>query len=725
MATGKETSRRRRIFRIAFFTFLSVMLLSGIAAFLFVKYYLTPYVKNKIITSVHNSSGGLYNLSIDEFNLDFWSGGIRMENAALVQDTTVLHYLRTQDSTSNLSELTIDIRLITISRIWWQNFLFNKNLEVGKVVVWDPLITINGKIPDDTLKVSKQSVLDVLPGLIASFAGSLQIERFSVNNAKLKYDLAGNSGVTKQNADSIFIILSKIRIDTAAPHKTLYTDYVTFHMQNYKLETPDQLYILDVRKLWGSYHDSTLAMEDIKLSPRNYPGNNDFYGFKIKRLTTSKIDFPLFFKSGKVVLGDLMVDAPSFELRVTKDPDKAKNKRETIEKFLVTSLLPYVGNTFSLKSFRIKNGNLATTIIKPKGIYEYNLGNIDIGITGIQVDSSTINSGHYWQHMTGHVRNYTTKIHSYNLKIDIGDLQTELGNVHLRDIVIGRIHPPKTDNKTYNNWIKKVDINGFDFYSLFHDGDFFMKSMLADGVHIEITQHSEKKQPEDNSISKMPHEIFSDLSFKLNIPYLEISNADIIYTDIDPTVYTEGKLTFERGKFKIYNLSNIKSPTRLIAEMYVMNQGLLKLDMNIPLLSKTMDFTYSGSLSPMDASVFNSLFAYDELKLIHGTIEASWFKVNVVNGHATGEVELIYHDLKVRVIEKKKGKVKRFISRIANLFLKDENPKNKGDKPEISKIDYKRKDEDTFFIYLWEALSDALFETVIKDFFEPLVKSDN
>ncbi|MBX9853411.1 MAG: hypothetical protein K2X86_16820 [Cytophagaceae bacterium] len=162
---------------------LAVLLLGG---FIFIHFLLTPIVKKKIISSVYKSSGGLYNLQMEDFELRFWSGAVYMAKVKLKQDTILLNKLRKEDPSGNLSNIDIQINEVIISRIWWQNFLLNNSLKVGSVKINQPEFSFQAKAPSDTIKVGKKSFLDLLPGIVASFAGSLKIAELKIEQGKLQ-----------------------------------------------------------------------------------------------------------------------------------------------------------------------------------------------------------------------------------------------------------------------------------------------------------------------------------------------------------------------------------------------------------------------------------------------------------------------------------------------------------------------------------------------------------
>jgi hypothetical protein len=649
-------------------------------------FFLSRLIKKKIISSIHESSGGLYSLKMEYFDFEFWSGAVHLTSAKLTQDTVLLNRLRKQHPSSNLSNVDIDVDDMKISSISWKNYLLNRNLKVGVIKVSRPKFYFNGKLPKDTIKVGQQSFLNELPGIVASFAGSLEIDGIQLEKGVLEYNVKADSGTSHQKADDIFLTMKDIRIDTLQARNSLHSNYVDFSLGNYELVTSDNLYKLNVGALKGSYVDSTLIIDSISLTPNTHPkGSNDHYNAFIGRITNRKIDFSLFFKNRKVALGDMLVENVDFDFSYHMVPtasnkDSSTNSNVGATRKFLKAILPYIAYSFTMNRFSIENAKFKSVVFNTDGGSVMQSGkDISLAVDSIRIDTNTITSNKYWRNLKLGMNHYETTFTPQNIKFkakSIG-IKSMTEAVDLKGVQLMKSNPlDQKEQIFYNNYTEEIKINGISYQGLFSGKGIIVRSVLIDRTKLEVINDSKYA---NNNPSRMPNEIVRSIPFPIEIDHVSFINGSIKYKTYTEGVKDPGILTFEKTKMDITNFTNNpkkmsdKNPAKIKAEAYVMGKGLFKLEADVPLLSKDFNFKYQGSLGRIDGTNFNSLLESGGMQLVSGEVEAQHFEVTVVKGKATGEMLLMYYDLKAKLVNKKTGKVKNFLSHIANFILKNQN----------------------------------------------------
>ena len=700
------------------------------AFFIFITFFLTPFVKNKITSSVNKSSKGLYTLQMGDFDLKFWSGKVHIKNIILNQDTTVLAQLQKADPSANLSRIKMNIDELRISSINWENYLFDRSLEVGKIHIISPHFYIQGHVPSDTVKVSQGSFIESLPSLVASFAGSLRISEITIDSGKFHYNLASDTGITQQKADHIFVDLQKIRIDTVPKIDVLYASAAHFSLNNYTFITSDSLYKLDIKQFKGSYSDSALAINSISFAPLKKDPKGSYFNIHLQSVNASGINFPLFFKNKKVWLRKIEIHEPDIKAiyDLTSSSSSNSNSDSSNNKNMLQVALPYVGNSFKIGEVVVSNGKINSHIQNSKGYVDQKLEKLGVRLKQVYISDTTIKNGHYWKHLTIKFSEFESKIQSLNLLLKINSFHgsTEEDIVKFENIFMGQLQPNKTGSMLHiENKIKSIKMQHLDFHYLLKQGGLSMKNMYVDGLNLSIQQYSDVNN--GSTTGKMPNELIKTIPVYLRIDNLVVQNSYVIYKDKSSKVKDEGQITFEQTNLRVSNLTNDKKmmtaehPAELWLQTKIMGDGDLRLNIKMPLLSEHFDYSYTGNLGPTNATCFNSMLQYGGMKLEDGKVEAQNFNVEVKNGKAAGAMLLIYHNLHASIIKKQSGKEEKLATGIADIVLKKKNKKHNKLSAKVAKVNYRQKKTDDFLSYTWASISDAIVKTVVKDFFEPFV----
>jgi hypothetical protein len=144
----------------------------------------------------------------------------------------------------------------------------------------------------------------------------------------------------------------------------------------------------------------------------------------------------------------------------------------------------------------------------------------------------------------------------------------------------------------------------------------------------------------------------------------------------------------------------------------------MSMRMVFPVASPDFSFQYSGSVTRMDIRTLNAfLETAEQLRIKRGTLQAASFSINVVDGHAGGNVHAVYKDLTFALINKftgsEKGLSDGIKSFIANTFtIRGTNIPNKKGVLAIGQVQYVRKRDDPFFRFVWFALRSGLKDVV-------------
>jgi hypothetical protein len=527
--------------------FLGIISVSIIASILIIYVFLDGFIKSRIIREVNNSSQGLYNLTIDQLDAKFWSGAIAMKDVWLRPDKTKLNTLKLKDSLASIPDVNLHFDSVNISTIRWIRYLLNKEkLEIGTVLIDRPDFIIHNDIRGETtIKIGEQNFLDLLPGIIAAFTGSLRIDAILVKDGHLHYDLHGKNGVVHQIADSVYIDLQKIIIDTLESNNALYSKKAFIQLNNYTLTSDDNRHKFIIKKIRGAIHDSTLMARDIfYLQKDSIDNSKDLMKIVVESVNSHGVDYGNLLKDKKIFLRSLVIQSPVVDLNASENPiEKYGNSKDSEEqqKSILDVVAPYISGAFRIDTLSVKNGAINYQILNDKIHIFQSANHINLDFSRVVVDTTFKKSDLYVENMNVSLQNYHLKKDKESelkvkfVKASVGDSILQLKDVAYVNLT----------NDLYKISAKSIVGDGIDYMLMLDKKKLNLNSLSIISPQIEIVSISKKTNSKKYSSSKDFFRTamgpFSDASFvvrKLDIKKAAFKikiqgTKDIIEQNID------------------------------------------------------------------------------------------------------------------------------------------------------------------------------------------------
>lgn len=249
------------------------------------------------------------------------------------------------------------------------------------------------------------------------------------------------------------------------------------------------------------------------------------------------------------------------------------------------------------------------------------------------------------------------------------------------------------------------------------------KSYLAREIHLsrpalDALVNRDKPVKTSRKRPLMVHEALAAIGPPVRIANLKISDGHINYAERVVARSAPGILTFTEVKMDAEGITNRGGKTesiRLKAQGKLMDAGLLKVQMKIPLKPQKFSLQYAGSLSAMDLTRLDAFLDIAERTRIKaGKVKKVTFKVEVAGDQARGQVRATYQDLKIAVLDKKTDKEKglgnRIASFVANKFTIQ--PSSVPNSMKEGKVDYRRGPNDTFIQVAWFSLRSGVLRAI-------------
>lgn len=232
-------------------------------------------------------------------------------------------------------------------------------------------------------------------------------------------------------------------------------------------------------------------------------------------------------------------------------------------------------------------------------------------------------------------------------------------------------------------------------------------------VNIEL---DEKKLPKSCSNAPLlPKHVLEIIPFPVNIENMKFQKGKISFKDIVPDFQKPGILNLTHADISATNVSNFINRDSKVNLQAIMEDAPLNVEISMPLLSPKMTLKYHGNYGKTEMSRFNDWLYFDGIGAEKGMLNGVSFNVEMKDGKANGEIQMLYEDLKLTVYnqkKQKKSKVKSFLSRFVT--HKENMPKKKK-QPETIQVATEWKPEFSFMYFLWHPVKEGMMQTVTKD----------
>lgn len=371
--------------------------------------------------------------------------------------------------------------------------------------------------------------------------------------------------------------------------------------------------------------------------------------------------------------------------------------------------------------------NMKYTQVQQGVKQDYTLRKVNLHVQDILVDSlSSADSSRFY-----HTKMIAISIPGFEYitpdKFYKASFQELKINTKTRDILLTKVIYRPTMSKPEFYRLKKqatsyielafdtLRMDNFDFRSLLNNKAIASRKTLLKGGKVSI--YSDKHYPKFPivKVGVSPHQQLLKVKTLLRLDTILVKNLDLAYTEMSGKFHREGTISFNDMEGVLTNVTNDSAAlakdkwmrSKLAAK--VMNQGLLQANFGFDMTSKNGYHTYSGSISPMPATAFNTIIRpLLNVELSSGQIQKVRFDMQGTDYRNWGDFVFDYSGLKINLLKKPgdddSKKSMKIVSYLVNqFFVNESNPDDKGIH-HVAKVNYQRVPEHTFFKTVWQSL---------------------
>jgi hypothetical protein len=482
---------------------------------------------------------------------------------------------------------------------------------------------------------------------------------------------------------------------------------------------------LDVLASRISLHNVTVRPDAEELQALKKAGllSNDIYSISFKDLIIEGVNLDDAVTSKTMDYKLVKLVAPTIEIDHLKAKEENKSKEDFSQRFLKEM------EKLSIGKLVIEGGNIVVHD-RQKGSTK-KLSNVQVLMNDILLDENTRKDKDRFLFakeatLDFHDFNTRTKDGLYNFKIGDVSVNATKKSITLKNLSFGStmskeafVKHQKVAKEMYGLSLPTVTIREVDWWPAINGEEIKASSVETRGGKFSV--YFDRALPPKNKMGNFPNQMLMKLPLKLNIDKLKFRDLDVTYEERNPLSQQSGIVYFANANMEMTNVHNGKSGGPMVVTGTALLMHKVPVDATFRFDMKNAeagDFSASiRSNKPFDGTLLNSItMPMGLMKVENGTLQKLEANIHGNELGASGDVTVLYQDMKLALLEKDKGKTaldkKDVTSFVANLFvLKKDNPKD-GKPPRIEQAQFKRDPEGGFMMLVWKTILVGILKTV-------------
>lgn len=744
--------------------FIAVVLLTAVViGWIGAYFYISYFIKNKVLATIHEKYNGFYKVEIQNVSLSFINSSLRFEKINIQSDSAAL---------SSRIPAIIQGKIESIEVNWasLSDAIFKEEIHIKLIDIQHPKLRIipnKNHIPQENTQ--KKSIIHIDKILISrpkftnyNDLGSVgSIEYYPKENRcnveALNYDIEQHS----DNPSHLYI------------HRISISSFPELNQIN-EVSLSKSHFIIDSVDIFYTNKHQIKMTKAKELWPDSLP--TPFYKLAIPNAGISNINIRIDSKNKNHVIhadtlhiNNKLIETKGLEVKF-KDVDKKQWTCISIPNALILGLNKdtlFLNEKIYIEEFGINGGKFIyiphdhkTTVHKAEpddtldypglelpfelSIQKTKLENmhfiipasgknfwLDVRNVNVNADHVRFVKGKYpvFQSATISVGKSQTSISKglYKLALDSirVDFNTQSATVkNLRVIPsyskdeFGEKIGYQTDRMILK--IPEISLQGSNWIDFINDGILKIDRLESTGYSLYL--YRDRRIPfNHNRYVAMPQKLIEDIPFPLYVTTIKLSNGRISYEEYSDKRKKSGTISFQNCDIEAHQLNSraTNSPLTASFKANLMNRALFSIDLIMPLNDPSYHHQLSGKIGAMDIAVLNDfLEVVAGISIQKGFLDEAELSIDADSSDAEIEMTMLYHGLKINVNKKPDQddeiKTNKFLTGLANMVLLKNNPMPFKQARTIN-AEYERKTDKFVINYWWKTLLAGMIKSFLPD----------
>ncbi len=255
--------------------------------------------------------------------------------------------------------------------------------------------------------------------------------------------------------------------------------------------------------------------------------------------------------------------------------------------------------------------------------------------------------------------------------------------------------------------VEYVKLNQLDLSKWIKHEQIFAKNMEIGPTKIGFFKDT--RVPKKAKVKPLPQTLIGKIKEEFYIEKIELKPSFLHYSEYSGYSPEGGNVHLDSLQFSINNVTNISEmlaqnpKVKGNATALFMGEGDLTVDLEFDLLAENESQRLKGSLTHFPLEELNDIAEEAaKVRIRDGQTQKIEFDMQLTNEKATGSVNLVYDNLNIALLRKKKLKEQKVLSGLINLILSDDSTNKQEQKDNI--IYLKHDDQKSFVGYWWRSI---------------------
>ncbi len=696
---------------------LLVVALALIGGWMYWQQHKKRLIKDGIESAIAKGSDSLYFIHYDSSFIDEVNGNASFYHVSLQSDS-----LQTQlmlfDTTSSATIYNIYIDEVTIMGANIPGLLSNTVVEAKSILLKRPVVYIISSKKKEKKLLNTDDSMVIYKKLLGKF-NSINAGEIIVEQGNLFF--SDKTGQLHTAFREININLKKFEIDRLKNYQNIVSYFVKDVVANVKeIDVKDGTSLAIFTDV-----EYNAPKKFIRLKKFQQKNEKDVIVFDVNNTYISNISTDAFVLNQQLKAEELASDGGLLTFYRKKSTKVATEEKEEIEidnNYFNEALL----NTVAIGKTKILIYNRDKPGDKP-----FVIDNVRFNAVNIQkLDSGTniknlISSSDWTLSADG----FSLMTEDKKYKINVGPFEMNNGSsiMRIKSLAVVPMFTEESFSRSikvqedlYNLSFRNIELKGINSRLLITEKRLEAISATLQPV-VKIYRDRLVAPDMTSKVGKYPQQLIQKIKLPFSVKTIFIKNGMVTYKEKSDVSGKAGIVTFQNINGSISNVTNISDVisknNMLVVDASASFMGLspMKTVWKLSLNSPNGAFAVSGSAGAFNAPAINPMIEpLGMASFKKGRVNKLTFNLTGTNYATKGTSTMLYQDLKVELLKKDSGDLKKkgLMSLLTNALIKNSNPLNGVTRQ--GEISFQRDTTKSFFNLLWKSVFSGIKKTAQK-----------